>query len=296
MFGSAFAQTPFNNPEKNIHHICVTSPTNCLQHVTNIIEGLPKNSRRTFDLLQYKYDSLFNLQRRKQLHTETKQWLDTPNLPRPFLVTVYIYYAKTSWHFGQKETSKKYALLAKDELSTINQVFPSPMRLVELANLEMHLKNFSEAYQQLSQLKVKYKNSQNAHFNMELNGNLAHAANQLGYTEEALTHWLESKKWSLLFGNQQQLGIVLFNLADIYFQLEQYPLAEEAFNQSITISTAIGDTNKANQAKLHLAENKIRQKKYCQADQLINFVKKHPLPLRDQKKLKQVSNLLKPCK
>lgn len=157
--GSVFAQTSFNSTQNTIHEVCITSPKECLKEVAILLEKLPQNSRRTFDLLQYKYDALFNLQQRKQLNIETKQWLDKDNLPPPFMVTVYIYYAKTSWHFGQKEESEKYTLLAKDTLSKINQVFPSPIRLVELANLDMHLQNFSEAYQQLTQLKIKYKSS-----------------------------------------------------------------------------------------------------------------------------------------
>ena len=62
---------------------------------------------------------------------------------------------------------------------------------------------------------------------VELYGNLTHASNQLGRLGETELYWKEALVCCQLFNNIQQTAEVLFNLADIYDQLNQYSPALE---------------------------------------------------------------------
>ncbi|WP_206486164.1 tetratricopeptide repeat protein [Thalassotalea sp. G2M2-11] len=276
----AIATPPYNNEItlKKISATCVNSPYNCLKNIDRLLDNTSPNSRIFFELLQYKYEALFNLQKTQSLYKETKQWLNQPELPFLFQISNAIYFAKTAIRLELIEEGMESYQFAKSLLGQMNKEYPSPIRLVQFANLQMQIDEFEQAYELLSSLKQKYANSPDAYFMLELNGNLAHAANQLGKKELALLQWQETVKWAEIYGNQQQLAVVLFNLADIYEQLKQYPKAANTFAKANTIATQAGDTIKANQANYHLVRVFIKQRQYCQAKTLYQSIDVNILP------------------
>ena len=210
-----------------INEACLLAPQRCLTIVDETLPHVPEKSHLWFDLLQHRFDALFDLQRFQQLYDETKHWLDV-KAPFSFQITVYIYFAKTSFTYDGRETALKYAHLAKDKLEQMQQAFPSPMRLVELANLQMSLQEVQQAYELLISVESKYHQSKNAHFMMELYGNLAHAARRLGLDQKALEYWVKTVPWALEFNNKQQIGTVLYNLANAYAKLDKFAMAEKS--------------------------------------------------------------------
>lgn len=85
--------------------------------------------------MQFKLSSLFILQHSDELYQETKRWIDEEDLPIPFQVTLYMYYAKSLLSHGDLAEGKRYIYKAKAQLATMNEVYPSPIKLIEIANI-----------------------------------------------------------------------------------------------------------------------------------------------------------------
>lgn len=287
-----------NSPTKNLTNIadiCLSSPFSCLQHIDNSLSTTPKNSRVYFEILQYKMEALFNLQKSEELYQETKQWLNKPKLPIPFQVTNAIYFAKSAWYIGEKEAAKKSYLLAKSLLAQMNEAYPSPLRLVQFANLQMQLDEHQQAYDLMLGLAKKYSKSPDTRFMMELHGNLGHAANKLGFYKESLKHWQETIPWAFEFGNKQQIAVVLYNLADLHDILSQYDQAEKHFIQAISYAVKAGDKVKANQARLHLLQTQLKQGTVCHKNSIIEDLDSQYLSKTAKADLTLLKNQLTLC-
>lgn len=237
--------------------LCQRSPSACLEKVNIELTRVQPKSRIWFSLMQFKLSSLFILQHSDELYQETKRWIDDEDLPIPFQVTLYMYYAKSLLGDGELAEGKRYIYKAKTQLSIMNDAYPSPIKLIEIANLQLYIGEYSEAYASLNALKEKYRNSHNPQFMMELYGHLGHVANKLEYYDEALVHWQATVPWSYKYGNEQQIATVHFNLGQAQQHAEQYLLAEKSYLAAIEHAEIALDVVKASHAKLYLAEIKL---------------------------------------
>ncbi|WP_286234029.1 tetratricopeptide repeat protein [Thalassotalea sediminis] len=281
--------------KNSIENICLTSPVDCLSHVELELSKYSQSNLVKYDLLQYRFVALFNLQRNKELREETSKWIDQQSLPIPFKITVYIYHAKSLRAFEEQEKIRTYVDKAMTLLKQMNEVFYSPMRLVELANLQMQYGDKNQAYLLLSDLAKKYKDSKNALFQMELHGNLGHTANKLNKLNEAEAQWKTTLYWSDILGNKQQQAVVRFNLADVHEQLKQLDKAAFYFKNALTFSEQAQDNNKALLTKFRLGQVYFQQQKYCQAYQLISSIDKARLPITSQANYDKLINDLTAC-
>jgi tetratricopeptide (TPR) repeat protein len=262
----------YANKSENIDKICQFSPAECLEKVNTELKSVKQKSRIWFRLMQLKLSSLFILQHSDELYQETKRWINDEDLPPPFQVTLYMYYAKSLLGSGDREEGKRYIYKAKQQLALMNEVYPSPIKLIEIANLQMFIGELPEAYTSLNHLKEKYKNSQNPHFMMELFGHLGHVARQLELYDESLEHWHTAVPWSYKYGNEQQIATVHFNLAQAQHHLEQYSLAEKSYLSAIKHAGIALDVVKASHARLHLAEIKLMMGDKNQVKTLISLI------------------------
>lgn len=242
---------------ESIGTICQFSPAECLDKVNLELKGVKQKSRIWFSLMQFKLSSLFILQHGEELYAETKRWIHDEDLPIAFQVTLYMYYAKSCIFYGDPEEGKRYIYKAKEKLALMNEAYPSPIKLIEIANLQIYIGEHAEAYASLNALKIKYKNSQNPHFMMELSAHLGHIARHLGYFDEALSHWHETVPWSYKYGNEQQIATVLFNLGQAQQHLGQYLFAEKSYLSTIEHAEIAQDNIKLSHARLYLAEVKL---------------------------------------
>lgn len=255
-----------------VNKACLRSPVECLDLVEIELKKTAPNTYIWFDLLQHKFDALFDLQKFEELNQAIMPWIEQQKLPNSFQITVFIYYAKTSFLQQNNDDAHKYSQKAKEKLIEMNQVFPSPMRLIQLANLQMRLEEDDIAYETLQALEKKYQKSQNAHLMMELYGNLGHVTRRLSLDELSLAYWLKALPWSIKYNNQQQIGTVLLNLAKAFYILEQYAEAERYYIEAQKISIKAGDQAKVNQAQVHLVEVKLKQLQPQQAKVLFNQI------------------------
>jgi tetratricopeptide (TPR) repeat protein len=241
----------------DLKQVCQLSPTKCLIEVNTELQKVEEKSRVWFSLMQFKLTALFALQKSEELFLETNRWINVPDLPIPFQVTLNIYHAKYIISYGDKEEGKQFIYRAKEQLTLMNEAYPSPIRLIEVANLQMFIGELPEAYESLNTLKTKYKSSNNPHFMMELYGHLGHVARQLEYFDEALSHWHIALSWSYKYGNEQQIATVLYNLARAQQHAEKYLLAHKNHLAAITHAETALDFIRASHAKLYLVETKL---------------------------------------
>ncbi len=269
VMSNVISSTTYANNERSLDHVCQFFPARCLDRVNTELKTVKEKSRLWFSLMQFKLNSLFSLQKSDELFQQTKRWINEPDLPVAFQVTLYIYHAKYIIAFGDQAQGKEFIYKAKQQLSIMNEVYPSPIRLIELANLQMFIGELPEAYQSLTTLKIKYKDSNNPYFMMELYGHLGHIARQLKYFDEALAHWHVALSWSYKYGNVQQIATVLFNLAQAQKHAKKYLLAQQNYILSINHAEKALDFIRASHAKLYLAEIKLALGEKQQAHDLL---------------------------
>ena len=152
-------------------------------------------SRVWYDLMQYKFEALFLLQKIAELNKLTKPWSTKKDLPIPFEISVYIYYAKSLEEDKNisktkiKAERKKIINRAKKQLTLMNNIYPNPYLLVQLANLQMRVGEYDDAYQLLQSLLFKQTKYADIAFYLDLYGNLGHLADSLGYKQQAIDYW-----------------------------------------------------------------------------------------------------------
>lgn len=278
-----------------ITETCLISPYQCLEKIDHVLGKTPAKSRLYFEILQYKFEALFNLQRIEQLYNETKQWLNQPNLPIPFQITNAIYFAKSSYDINDSAEARKSYLFAKATLKEMNNEYPSPLRLIQFANLQMSLGEFEDAYQLLSHLAKNYPTSPDIRFMMELHGNLGHCAHKMGDLKQSLKHWQTTLKWAKQMDNKQQLAVSLYNLAEIHFKLGQYEKAQQINMRSAAIANEAKDVVRESHALYNRTDSLIHLQKICQAKNVFQTINQQVLPPSIRKLVPKMEKTLQAC-
>jgi len=283
-----FAQAEKNIDFLNIHNHCQKSPDLCLIMVNKTLPLLKEQSRVWFDLMQYKLDSLFILQKSEELYALTQQWIDNESFPIPFQISVYIYYAKSIVGETAKLERKKYIDKAITKLSLMNEVYPNPMLLIQLANIKMRAGDYVQAFDALKLLEAKYLQLPDPMFQLDLNGNLAHLSDKLSFKSSALTYWKKALKWAFEFKNDQQIATVYYNFAHSQVNSNLLIPAETNFNNAITFAQKANDHSKLAQAKLYLTRLKVSQNLPYQAKNIFQKIKIKHLVASDLEELEKL--------
>lgn len=266
----AFVFDHYKKDQRKLDEVCLTSPTECLKIVEHDLEHA-QSKRVQLDLIQYKLDALFNLQRWQELEETVAPWRDNEEVPPSFRITILIYFAKLN-SITQRNDAKLALKKAVDLLEKLQEVYPSPIRLVQLANTLMVMGEHQQAHTLLSDLKSRYGTSNNSYFQLELNGNLGHVTRNMGDLDLSEKHWQETIPWAIKLGNKQQISTVYFNNARL-FQLQDKPNQAQA-NLALALKYAVEskDVVKETQIRLRMAENFHSIERYCDAQAQINLV------------------------
>jgi len=291
------AHSPVKNMSE-IHKICSKSPAECLTEVNKVLLTTKEQSRVWYDLIQYKVESLFLLQNIKELNAVTKPWITIDDLPVPFKISVYIYYAKSLTADNDidkeliKSESKKYIKKAEQQLDLMNNAYPDPMLLIQLANIKMFVGEYEQAYQSLQALTVKYQRRQDPAFKLDLYGNLAHLADRLKYKQQAINYWIESIDWAKKHGNDQQIATVYFNLAQSQISNNDFEAAKPNYLKAIHHSTLANDGAKKAQAQYFFAKQLYTQGLKVDAKAIIETVDLSFLTLAENKRLLKLKSAI----
>ena len=297
------ATSGINNIVK-INNICKTSPNDCLSLVNEQLQNTPRKSRVWYSLLQSKLESLFLLQKATELNQLTKQFIDQEDLPIPFAINVYIYYAKGLYDEREtqlspefiKQESKKYVEKVKVLLGLMNNAYPDPHLLIKLANIQMLIGEYQPAYKLLQSVSKRYPNYPDLMFNSDLYANLGHLADRLGYQQQAINHWLTSLKWVVKLNNNQQTATLYYNLARSQTTAKQVAEAKVNFKKAIHYSTLANDKVKTIEAQVAFTKLLLSLGKNNQAQAVYNSIiqPKNPkkFPIYINKNLMQLKQQL----
>lgn len=255
-----------------IEETCQQSSPQCLAYLEIGLNTSKPNSRQWFRFKQLRLFNLFDLQKWTQLRQEVDYWLLADNMPPNFAVYVYIYHAKLTFNGQASDEYIRYLTKATNLLSDINTKSFSPLRLIEIANLQIALKNYSHAKEILLQLDKKFSKRDYPVFKQELYANLGHIAMKQQSHEEHIQYRIKSLEWVLKTPNQQQIGVAYANLAWAYQSVDQFTKAEEYYKESIKYSQNAQDDNTTIINQIRLVQVLYLQDKKGQAKAIFNYL------------------------
>ncbi|MCW8833053.1 MAG: hypothetical protein OQK09_11315 [Colwellia sp.] len=258
-----------------IETICQQSTPQCLALLEVGLNDSQEYSRQWYRFKQLRLVALFELQRLELLQQEINQWLvaiGEPNndIPPSFAVYIYIYHAKLLVGIADDKEVNLYLNKAVNLLSDINSKLPSPLRLIEIANLQISMHEFEKAKLTLLSLESKFKERHNPIFKQELYANLGHIAWQQDDKNLHIEYRQKSLKWALEAPNTQQKSVAHINLAFAYQKAELFKDAEINYRASLKFAELIDDDRTCESARLRLLEVVYLQDKIEQAKSLFN--------------------------
>ena len=268
----SYAEVLSNNELTKIEETCQQSSPQCLAYLEVGLNTSQRHSRQWFRFKQLRLFNLFDLQKWSQLKQEVDNWLHNDNMPSNFAVYIYIYHAKLSLNNEAHDDFIRYLNKATDLLSDINTNAFSPLRLIEISNLQISLKNYSQAKQTLLALEKKFSKRDYPVFKNELYANLGHIALQQKKYQEHIQYRITSLEWALKTPNKQQIAVAYANLSWAYQSVEQFEKSENNYKKSINYALNAQDDNTAIRSQMRLTQVLYLQGKNAQAKILLNYL------------------------
>jgi len=269
---SSYADSLSKDELTKIEEACLQSSPECLAYLEVGLNTSEPQSRQWFRFKQLRLFNLFDLQKWSLLRQEVDYWLLADNLPPNFAVYVYIYHAKLSINDQSSGEHTRYLTKATNLLSEINAKSFSPLRLIEIANLQIALKNYAQAKQTLLQLDKKFSKRDYPIFKQELYANLGHIAIKEKRHDEHIQYRKKSLAWTLKTPNKQQIAVAYTNLAWAYQAVGQFKKAEENYKISINYSQSAQDDNTAIRSQMRLTQVLYLQGMKAQAKELFSYL------------------------
>ena len=251
---------------------CQASSNECLKVIDDALSSLIINSRPWAHLKLLQLDALFNLQKFDALAQELTPLIANDNLPVNFSVYVYIYHAKLLLGNQEKDLAQQYLAKAVSLLNEINDKYPEPVRLIEIANVQIVLKDYQQANKTLLQLELKFKDRYHPVFKRELYANLGHIAYFQDEKALHIRYREKSLEWAIEANNNQQVGIAYSNLAVAFRKAGNYQLSEQNYKQAVKISQVEQDDINGAISNIRLIEVILLQGKDEEAKKLFNAI------------------------
>lgn len=249
---------------------CADNPQHsCAQQLQQALLDSAPYSNEWYRIKAIQLNYLFDKHHFQQLQLEVEQLLPRNDLPEVFQVQLYFYYAKTLNYFGNHVDARVYASRAVTILQEIYVTFGNPLRLVELANLQITLGELEQAAQLLGHAKSQYGQSKDPLFIFELNSNLALLLHQENDLAAAAAYRAIALDAAIELGQATELIVAYGNLARTRQLQGELAEAYSLYQRSLQY-TALPD----HQAQhfihlLRLAEISLQLK---QADQARNYL------------------------
>lgn len=146
-------------------------------------------------------------------------------------------------HFNQSEEAGRYAELATSQVAALYHSFGDPLRLVELANLQLTFGQISSAITTLEQAEASGAKSLNPVFWFELNSNKALVSDKAQSYEESKLYRQRALGAILPTSHRGKIVTALGNLARTEQLLGQYQPALEHYQQSLSYMDEASEPN-----------------------------------------------------
>lgn len=215
------------------HEVVCLQQQNCLQYLQTELAKQPSKSNDWYKLQSYLLDFYFDKQQVTELRQLAEQLLQQEDNPVVLQAQLYFYYAKVLLQQGERVRASEYATLAGNKISALFDGFGDPLRLVELANLQISVQQFDRAEQTLLLAEGRYGKSHDPIFIFELNTNkalLEDRRQQLGYATLYRQRALDA---ILPTGHSGKIVVALGNLARTQQLQGQYEQARLHYLQAL---------------------------------------------------------------
>lgn len=236
------------------NQVCENSSHDCIENIEGHLETAPLQSRLWYKLKLLELDALFNLQQFNKLRQEVDLWAEKDGLPITFKVYIQIYRAKLSFGKTSPEITQRYLDEALLTLSNIHEMLPRPMRLIEIANLQLSNNQPEAAKKTLLSLEEKFSHNASPLFNRELYANLGHAAIRLNELDEHVIYREKSLDGAVKVGNIQQMSVAGYNLGRAYQMKSRFDEALTTFKQSASNAKKASDPETRISATMRVIE------------------------------------------
>lgn len=228
------------------HEVVCLHQQNCLQYLQSELAKQQVKTADWYKLQSYLLDFYFDKQQVVELRQLAEQLLQAEDNPVVLQAQLYFYYAKVLLQQGDRTLATEYATLAGNKISALFDGFGDPLRLVELANLQISLQQFDRAEQTLLLAESRYNKSHDPIFIFELNTNkalLEDRRQQLGYAALYRQRALDAV---LPTGHSGKIVVALGNLARTQQLQGQYEQARVRYQQALPyLKTGADDITRA---------------------------------------------------
>lgn len=226
----------------------------CLTLLAQDLAQTPQHSLQWFKLQSYRLDYLYDKVQYSQLHDESNQLLKITDAPQAFRTQLYFYQVKTSLARGDSAAAARYTALASQNLDAIYQAFSAPMRLLELANLQIASGHYQQAWEILLHAEQRFYKSRDPLFLFELNSNKAGVRHAQQALDDAAYYRKLALDAVLPSGRYHDIIVAFGNLARTYQLSGKLGLAVDYYEQSLIYMRAGTDDLLHAVHRLRLAE------------------------------------------
>lgn len=235
---------------------CLALPeqADCLQSLQSQLALHKAGSKSWYKLQSYLLDYHYDKVDFQSLRQQIEPLLQRSDIPPVVAAQLYFYYAKTLLIFKQKPEASRYASLAAAQVEALYNAFGDPLRLVELANLQLIFGQTESAIQTLMQAEVLAAKSLNPVFWFELNSNKALVSDRAQSYEASKLYRQRALEAILPTPHKSKIVIALGNLARTEQLLGQYQPALEHYQQSLSYMSSSSDPKMWAIYHLRLAE------------------------------------------
>lgn len=234
---------------------CRQSPqTPCLTLLEQALAQTPLHSMQWFKLQSYRLDFLYDQVRYNEIYDESNRLLKISDAPQAFRTQLYFFQVKTLLARGATAEAAHYAELASRNLDAIYQAFSDPMRLLELANLQVVSGHYQQAWEILLHAQHRFYKSRNPLFLFELNSNKAAVRHAQQALDDAAYYRKQALDAVLPSGRYHDIIVAFGNLARTYQLSGKLGLAVDYYEQSLIYMRAGTDDLQHAVHRLRLAE------------------------------------------
>jgi len=277
----------------DIHQICQSSPSRCLDEIEANLASVAFKSRVWFQYKLYQLDALYRLVKFKELNSELVKWLDIEKAPLRFQISIYILYAKVIQLEGREALGNEYLNKAVNTLMSVSKVVPDPLLIVQIANALNDLKKYQQGYDMLIALEEKFIKRDNIKLKLELYENLGHFAYRLDKLNEHIIFRIKANGWAKLHGNDQRIAITVYNLARAYQMTKEYPYSLDYFIQAEYYAKKSENYFTLSMIMYRRSEIELDRGNYKKAMEYFQLIDVKPLPESFNKELDTLVNKIK---
>lgn len=261
---------------------CLTSPRLCLNQIEMHIGSIKKQSTQWYRLINFKLLAIWEIRDSKWLKKEIHQYVNLPDAPPVFLITVYTLHAKMLFSEGEEDQGAFYANKSVKLIKKVNNVSFDADRYAEIIILYNQLNQHENAIEFINWVNKRIVRMGPLHYFPKLQTAIAHTYISIPNYDLALKHYQHALTGFIETKYLLEAAESYHNVARALQGKKEYNQAIAAFNKALQwMDSAVKVGNYSVEAKnytqLRLIETLKSNNQYLQATLLLNEVNPNEL-------------------